>query len=428
MDEGQKQSHFDEVADVESWLSSLGRLATGVAAVNAAPLELAVNGAVRERLEQNSEAVAGKPVDQRWVFLDTEKARLDSKLDDPIPAPWKQKPRTVSYMDVRDDEGVMREMAISKALSKAVYGSKEEENKTDIESGRQVFYGDSSESFYPMEGTRSAVWDGTSKGTGLGAQAFESQSVDGSGRTVVCAYAGTSNVDDAGVDLKNFAGFSTLQYEAGQAWLRDRLEEVASSPKKTKELVIAGHSLGGGLALSSALSPVNMEMIEKLESAGIKVKILTWNTAGLSPVKEDEMKALPYAVSSKIKNFINEGEPVSNFGIVPGHKVIVPAEKRTRGLACADLDMVGADAKMSHAENEGLSSAFSMENLNAHKMDQATNNLLSAEISEALAESAMPSPAGLEFGKLGAWRKRRGLGLLGATDGVALPPKKNPGM
>ena len=428
MDEGQKKSHFDEVADGENWISGLGRLATGVAAANAAPAELALNGFVRERLEQNSEAVAGKPVDQRWIFLDSEKARLESRLDDPIPAPWKQKPRTVSYMDVRGDDGVMREMAISKALSKAVYGSKEEDNKKDVESGRQVFFGESSESFYPMEGTRSAIWDGTSKGTGLGAQAFESQGLDGSGRTVVCAYAGTSNADDAAVDLKNFAGFSTLQYEAGQAWLRDRLEEVAASPKKTKEVVIAGHSLGGGLALSSALSPENREMIEKLESAGIKVKVLTWNTAGLSPSKEDEIKALPYSVSSKIKNFINEGEPVSNFGIVPGHKVIVPAEKRTRGLPFADQEMVGADAKMSHAENGGLASAFSMENLAAHKMDQATNNLMAAEISEALAEAALPSPLGLEGGKLGAWRKRRGLGLMGATDGVALPPKKAPGM
>ena len=161
-----------------------------------------------------------------------------------------------------------------------------------------------SENNYVVKPDGTITLGGLKGGSGFNAMLFK----DASGKLVV-AYRGTEGLTAPGdlwtdaVQVVGTADKPTTQYQAAADVLKCVL---ANSPG---DVVVTGHSLGGGLA--------NYAMAAN-DLSGRNVKGYTYNAAGLSEETLKHLNAVNpggiEAVSGKTINVRNEGDPVSYVG------------------------------------------------------------------------------------------------------------------
>ena len=227
------------------------------------------------------------------------------------------------------DESNRRMLALSEALGgKEVYKTKEDKGPLNKSVGvsykRQLMEGpkEVSEEFRLLGA--SGPMQGTDGGSGLGVGVWASKDESGKPKTLAVFYAGSARAVDWVHDLKNLAGEDTVQYAAGKAFLREKLKELLKTPPELRpsELLVGGHSLGGGIALQAYGDPGNYAMIKALREQGMSVKVVTRNPAALPFAKAKEFAdTVGKAGASEIVNFVNNGELVSSTGALPGHIV-----------------------------------------------------------------------------------------------------------
>ena len=227
------------------------------------------------------------------------------------------------------DESNRRMLALSEALGgKEVYKTKEDKGplakSVPVVYKRQLMEGpkEVGEEFKLLGA--SGPLKGTDGGSGLGVGVWASQTESGKPKTLAVFYAGSARAVDWVHDLKNLAGEDTVQYEAGKKFLREKLKELMKTPPELRpsELVVGGHSLGGGIALQAYGDPENYAMIKALRSQGMAVKVVTRNPAALPFAKAREFaETVGQSGAADIVSFVNKGELVSSTGALPGHIV-----------------------------------------------------------------------------------------------------------
>lgn len=142
---------------------------------------------------------------------------------------------------------------------------------------------------------------------------------DGQGRYVL-AFRGTDAGKDWGTNLGQGLGFETAQYN--QAIMLSRQAKVAFGD----ELVITGHSLGGGLAAVGAA--VTDTPAVTFNAAGVKDKTLERVGLDASAVKEEAThgQIRRYAVDNEILTGLQERNIATRY-LMPdamGHKIELP--------------------------------------------------------------------------------------------------------
>ncbi|RDZ29205.1 XVIPCD domain-containing protein [Lysobacter silvisoli] len=142
---------------------------------------------------------------------------------------------------------------------------------------------------------------------------------DGQGRHVL-AYSGTDEAKDWLTNFGQGLGFETSQYN--QAMALARQAKVAFG----QDLVITGHSLGGGLAAAAAVSTDTPAVT--FNAAGVHDRTL--ERVGLDPdaVKREAERGLirRYAVDNEILTELQENKPIIRH-LMPdavGHKIELP--------------------------------------------------------------------------------------------------------
>ncbi|MES2671300.1 MAG: XVIPCD domain-containing protein [Pseudomonadota bacterium] len=142
---------------------------------------------------------------------------------------------------------------------------------------------------------------------------------DGQGRYVL-AFRGTDAGKDWGTNLGQGLGFETAQYN--QAVMLSRQAKVAFGD----ELVITGHSLGGGLAAVGAAATDTPAVT--FNAAGVKDKTLERIGLDASAVKEEAThgQIRRYAVDNEILTGLQERNIATRY-LMPdamGHKIELP--------------------------------------------------------------------------------------------------------
>lgn len=269
-------------------------------------------------------------------------AFADLAGDRPLPAHWRGQPaagqgpsRPGVHLagDFLLDEGNRRLFAVSELLGgREVYKTKGDHPEEgpprsvsvrhhSTQEGRLATF---EEAFEIRRYGGPEVSGGSGKGP-LGFAVWQSAGPDGRPATRAMFFAGSKLARDWANDAQNILGFGTEQYAQAKKELRDELVALLREPpqRRPKELVVGGHSLGGGLAIAAYSDPENIALVRKLRSEGVAVSVVTRNPAAAPFTSAKAMaSALGPDGAGAIVNLVNSGELVSSFGALPGHVVL----------------------------------------------------------------------------------------------------------
>ena len=228
------------------------------------------------------------------------------------------------------DENNRRLLAISEGLGGVeVYKTKDEKAGTLSDVVTSEYRRQSMEGALPIKNSFQLVHavgpvGGTDKGTGLGAGVWVEKGSNGQPQTMALFYAGSERGIDWLHDGANLAGLETSQYKAGIEFARSELKKLSAldPSKRPTELLLGGHSLGGGIALQAYGDPENYELIKKLRAEGMTIEVVTRNPACLPFTMANRYaETIGQEGAAHIHNFVNKGELVSSTGALPGHIV-----------------------------------------------------------------------------------------------------------